>query len=481
MVMVHFTGMLGVLFLYIDVHTMGNHQKESRRLLLSPSDVSRNDRIKVAKLLRWGVSYQCPEVRRPSIEYDKNESINSWRVLKVDQYTNVYLKFAYKDLRTEPPQVRMFTLLPKNISVFAKFNTLCYFWPNQSEVTSIYWAKHREIDSFKKIAFRGNVYRQHLISCDLPPTGNESHISVVMGNCSKPQFLLPLVTIPPGSGQDYRLSKSADLIPWKHEFGICVMISYGYLDDSLVPWFIEWFEFHNLLGVSHINVYNGTLHIGSGMSLLWDYYKTQGLLTVHSFNPPLEQFTSSEAKSAAKLSTRASLNDCLYRHMYLYRYVIVVDFDEIIIPHEYPDYHSLVEAAIIRYHTLPHIKFSSFGFYQTYPRTRNGSSSGGLISMEYLYSSPDRRYKAFINPRTCLSGYAHGCDHELHHKSTYIKRGIGAKVHHYRQVCESDTNPLQFSAESCEKLAQQRNPEYAALRFKSVLEERVREVRRKLQ
>ena len=45
---------------------------------------------------------------------------------------------------------------------------------------------------------------------------------------------------------------------------------------------------------------------------------------------------------AAKLASPASLNDCMMRNVYRYRYTVVVDFDEIIIPRLHDNYTHLI-------------------------------------------------------------------------------------------------------------------------------------------
>ena len=45
---------------------------------------------------------------------------------------------------------------------------------------------------------------------------------------------------------------------------------------------------------------------------------------------------------SVKLASPASLNDCMMRNVYRYRYAVVIDFDEIIIPRFHDDYTQMV-------------------------------------------------------------------------------------------------------------------------------------------
>ena len=45
---------------------------------------------------------------------------------------------------------------------------------------------------------------------------------------------------------------------------------------------------------------------------------------------------------SVKLASPASLNDCMMRNVYRYRYAVVIDFDEVIVPRFHDDYTQMV-------------------------------------------------------------------------------------------------------------------------------------------
>ena len=45
---------------------------------------------------------------------------------------------------------------------------------------------------------------------------------------------------------------------------------------------------------------------------------------------------------SVKLASPASLNDCMMRNVYRYRYAVVIDFDEVIVPRLHDDYTQMV-------------------------------------------------------------------------------------------------------------------------------------------
>jgi len=67
---------------------------------------------------------------------------------------------------------------------------------------------------------------------------------------------------------------------------------------------------------------------------------------------------------AVKLASSASLNDCMMRNIYRYRYVVVVDFDEIIIPRSHHNYSQLVQHINLKAH--PHDQPHTYTFHNTY-------------------------------------------------------------------------------------------------------------------
>jgi len=73
-------------------------------------------------------------------------------------------------------------------------------------------------------------------------------------------------------------------------------------------------------------------------------------------------------KISVRMAMSAVLNDCLYRNMYRYRYVLCTDLDEMIVPtitngnHNYADVLRAADAAATRTNAIVH----SYAFRNTY-------------------------------------------------------------------------------------------------------------------
>ena len=110
------------------------------------------------------------------------------------------------------------------------------------------------------------------------------------------------------------------------KIAICVKplhYEYNKLDNL-----IEFIELNQLLGIDHFLFYNHT--IGSKVDCLLNYFrKRTNLITVLPWH-------NLDMKSQEEIRTEgifASLNDCLYRTMFRFKYVAMIDLDEFIIPH----------------------------------------------------------------------------------------------------------------------------------------------------
>lgn len=91
---------------------------------------------------------------------------------------------------------------------------------------------------------------------------------------------------------------------------------------------VEFIELHRILGVSHVTLYNDT--VGPEADCALKYYAKKGIVTVLPWHH-LDMVSQSEIRTEGLF---AALNDCLYRSMYSFDFVELVDLDEFIIPRE---------------------------------------------------------------------------------------------------------------------------------------------------
>ena len=66
-------------------------------------------------------------------------------------------------------------------------------------------------------------------------------------------------------------------------------------------------------------------------------YAADGIVKLEISVPPLPAIQSDD-KAVVETNMPPYLNDCLYRNLYRYRYVVVTDMDEMIVPRQYDNY-----------------------------------------------------------------------------------------------------------------------------------------------
>jgi len=169
------------------------------------------------------------------------------------------------------------------------------------------------------------IFEEFTITCPLPAANPApTHVSILRhdaacGNTSHAYKTFIAVT------HSVRRDKP------QHQFGVCVTNGYGVY--KTVEEVVEWVEMHHLLGVSEIHLYDSGYR---NLTAVIDYYtKTKKTMTVKRIPHPLgsegvrtdgvDLFTVDQIRN---LRT-TSLNDCMMRHMYRYRWLVVVDLDEV--------------------------------------------------------------------------------------------------------------------------------------------------------
>lgn len=160
-------------------------------------------------------------------------------------------------------------------------------------------------------------YSACFVICPLPkepPTADRvpETVSVVARLKAAPTNRILVQNRPEGRAKDKEL--------------LAVCVKPLHYDYNRVLQLVEFIELYKLLGASHVTLYNDTLGAEAGCAL--KYYETKGLVTVLPWHH-LDMISQREIRTEGLF---AALNDCLYRSMYKYEYVALVDLDEFIIP-----------------------------------------------------------------------------------------------------------------------------------------------------
>ena len=411
-----------------NTHVMRNHSgryQDLERLLLKTtltcSGVFRTDKISY-----WNQYWQ------------------TWQ----DETSAIFLYSAFYDDRVVIGNLPVVRILA--VTLNAPADLFCQIWYDEFDMPFL--VKADSVSSGRGDKFPGYIkYDQFLYSCALPTVlPVPSHVSIATGSCTNSSFYLPITA-----------SKNSTETK---DFGICVAIAFGQIPHSH---FVEWMEFHRIFGVDEFNIYNGS--ISSDMNIVFNPYIEKGILRVFPMPPPINDFS----KKGVKLGSPASLNDCMMRNWYRYKYIILLDFDEFIIPRMHSNYTSMLAAIdITKNLTSP---WRSYTFRNTYHFDHfpvDASQPEYLKTMRYRTRIEPSRFlyaaKSFIDPRQCLSVFNHYCYRRFSSLKTPNTIDVSTSIamsHHFR-TCE-------FDLAKCNTLSKQKTVDDIMLKFKAQLKLRV--------
>lgn len=230
---------------------------------------------------------------------------------------------------------------------------------------------------------------------------------------------------------------------------------------------VEFIELHRILGASHVTLYNDTLGSEAGCALR--YYEGKGLVQLLPWHH-LDMISQREIRTEGLF---AALNDCLYRSMYAYEYLALLDLDEFIIPRHEDNILELISrwmqqqpqggtggrasggggkssaAAAGAY------SFQNAFFYLQWPddpyvRTSRRATEAGLITLRKTRRRSKlhphkQRSKYICRPRDVLEAGNHFVWEFVPGHGTFNVPADAAILHHYR-VCE-------FGGDDCIKTA----------------------------
>ncbi|XP_033211221.1 uncharacterized protein LOC117169137 [Belonocnema kinseyi] len=225
----------------------------------------------------------------------------------------------------------------------------------------------------------------------------------------------------------------------KKPLAICVKpLHYDY---NRVLQLVEFIELYRLLGGTHVTLYNDTVGPDAGCALR--YYEQKGYVTLLPWHH-LDMISQREIRTEGLF---AALNDCLYRSMYTFEYVALVDLDEFIIPRHDDTIVELIRWMGTRISTKSTGAFSfqnAFFYLQwaddPYVSTSRNPIESGLITLRKTRRRSKlhphkQRSKYVCKPREVVEAGNHFVWEFIPGHGTVNVPSDAAILHHYR-VCE---------------------------------------------
>ncbi|KAK9499218.1 hypothetical protein O3M35_002296 [Rhynocoris fuscipes] len=253
--------------------------------------------------------------------------------------------------------------------------------------------------------------------------------------------------------------------PPPDKLAVCVKPLHFTYNQSLQM--LEFIEMNSLLGMHHITFYNDS--ISSTTNCILNHYLREGRVTVLPWK--LDMVSQREIRTEGLF---AALNDCLYRSMYRFSYVALIDMDEIVMPRHNDTIQQFIEWMGTRLNTKStgSYSFQNAFFYLQWPDDSTLSDDPFESSLTTLRKT---RRRAKLHPHKQRSKYVCRPEFVIEAGNHFVWEFVpghgtlnvpsdAAILNHYR-VCE-------FGGDDCVKSASV--IDRTAYRYKTRLVERVK-------
>lgn len=203
-------------------------------------------------------------------------------------------------------------------------NVKCAFWFDEGKrMIWSTWISYEHLWRRYWGNVRNGTLQPLLISCALPPQdGLPEMVSLVGVGTRKPSTNL-------------RIQKHFSMV--QKDFGVCVKgLDFPTLDLSLK--LLEWAHLLRLLGADRIFFYE--LEVHPNVAIVLDYLESKEMaevipLTLPGYQPNqslLRNVYLQRMMGVKRLNEIIPYNDCLYRNLHRYRFLLLLDIDEVIMP-----------------------------------------------------------------------------------------------------------------------------------------------------
>lgn len=237
---------------------------------------------------------------------------------------------AYLDNRKTIPGGHQFVRVLGMIDRKEMANEMhCQIWYDQMGKSFIV-----PVDNYKYIWVSGwgnaidGEYQPYLISCRLPAEMRDTvpaAVSLVENKCDLATNNLRVIYNKPINSDN------------RQQFAVCVK-GLDFLYDDLSVRLVEWIELLSILGANKIYFYD--LQIHPNIRKVLEYYEQRGQVEVTKISlpagkpnfPGLQHLYLKDRITQKRQHEIIPYNDCLYKNMYRYEYITLLDIDEVIMP-----------------------------------------------------------------------------------------------------------------------------------------------------
>lgn len=386
--------------------------------------------------------------------YYKNESCAKFPSIFDIEFNNVYwqslytsngtfhLYGAYYDVRKMSrigPAVRILGMINR---IEPTVKTHCQFWFDNSKEPVFTKVMEYKYIWYKKWGnYKQGIFQPYLIACQIPPAYHKmvpSSVSVVEKACDSATNNLRVIYNKPEK---------------KKGFAVCVK-GLDFLYNDLSVRLVEWIELLVLLGADKIFFYE--LQVHSNISKVLKHYEERGKvevtpLTLPGGQPNIPGFQHMYLVKKINHKRQNELipyNDCLYKNLYTYEYIALLDIDEVIMPLQTNSWSELMKTILPKALKIKNETRASYNVRNVYFLDDLLHQHGWfkdipkyMHMLQHVYRSknftkPNQYVKCFHNPERALILHNHfplaclgsGC-------TSYAIETTDAQLQHYRADC----------------------------------------------
>ncbi|CAD5118600.1 unnamed protein product [Dimorphilus gyrociliatus] len=243
---------------------------------------------------------------------------------------------------------------------------------------------------------------------------------------------------------------------------------------------VEWIETLKAAGVQHFYIYDSGLD--SSSRYVFDYYSDLVEVTNFPYSSALLRLSnirykidSVERYSLLQHIYLISFNDCLYRHYKQYKYLMIIDLDEMILPTKGLSIVRIVQDLAKNYKRNTGFTFLTAWHFEDMGMVQGITSQ--LYFQRFSKSSPplDNQPKSIICTRNAelIQWHAVSKPANRNLKISWQEHGY---THHFRGKCSS-----KFNKKTCNEMLSSYRIDPAISRYKMVIKERVKRTLEQLQ
>lgn len=441
--------------------------KLSPRVDISPSVSIKSFLSKLSNMSNipgayWGNGRKPPISSKSCVKfpelYDLSFNNLYWQRLAVRNGT-FYIYGAYFDNRSRVGNVPLVRIL-----VMADWvkppPTLCQLWYNNGAYPTISTTKYTYAWYSKWGNYQDGILQPFIVTCKAPYINPKREppvsVSLVEKQCDKPTNNVRVVNNRPAKKQD---------------FAVCVK-GLDFLKDDLSVRLIEWIELLNILGAKKIFLYE--LEVHPNISKTLQYYQQKGLVELTPITlpggqpnlPGLRHNFLSMKLTHKRQNELIPYNDCLYRNLYSFEYIVLLDIDEVIMPVQHNTWRELMDDVVPMALLQKNYTRASYNVRNVYflddmmsgeekQHTVHEVGIPGFMHMlQHVYraknfTKPGSYVKCFHNVERIVSVHNHFPLNCFGSCTTYSIDTPYAQLQHYRKDC---VGPLKKSCNSDFKL-----------------------------